>query len=96
MKRGEKLAPLSSYHSDDSGNCHILLSNDTVSEAFMELVNEMFESLISDSDINWIKVGFYPSTESIIYNNVDKYSRFQSIHIQEMVTGDMMVVFKRS
>ena len=61
----------------------------------MELVNEMFESLISDSDINWIKVGFYPSTESIIYNNVDKYSRFQSIHIQEMVTGDMMVVFKR-
>lgn len=57
-ERGEKLAPLSFNHSDDSGNCHILLSNDTVSEAFMELVNEMFESLISDSDINWIKVGF--------------------------------------
>ena len=95
-ERGEKLAPLSSYHSDDSGECHILLSNDTVSEEFMELVNEMFESLISDNDINWVKVGFYPSTKSIIYNNVEKYSRFQSIPVQEMEAGDMMIVFKRS
>lgn len=93
-ERGDKLASLSSYHSDDSGNCHILLSNDTVSEEFIELVNEMFKSLISDNDINWINVGFYPSTQSIIYNNVDKYSRFQSIPIKEMETGDMMVVFK--
>ncbi len=30
----------------------------------MELVNEMFESLISDSDINWIK-GVKPKSRCI-------------------------------
>ena len=38
-ERGDKLAPLSSYNSDDSGKWHILLSDDTVSEEFIELVN---------------------------------------------------------
>lgn len=93
--RGDKLSPLTSYHSEDSGICNVLLSNDYISDEFIEQVDEMFENLIAHNDVEWIKVGFHPATEGIIYNNVDKYSQYQTVSIQEMAKGDMMVVFKR-
>ena len=92
-ERGDRLSPLSSYHSDEHGICHVILAEDILTEEFINLSEEMFKNLVSVREIKWIKVGFHPATESIIYNNVDKY--FQTIPIQNMSTGDMMLVFKR-
>jgi hypothetical protein len=93
--RCDKMEPLTSCHTDESGACHVLLANDILSEEFIEDVDKMFDNLIADKDIEWIKVGFHPATEGIIYNNVDKYPQYQTISIQDMTKGDMMVVFKR-
>ena len=87
--------PLYSFHTEADGTCHILLANDFLSEDFVELTNEMFENLVSETDIEWIKVEFQSATEGIICNNVDKYLQYQTTPIQEMSKGDLMVVFKR-
>lgn len=93
--RGDKMTPIADYLTDERGICHVLLANDIISEELIEQVNDMYDNLVADNDVEWIKVGFHPTTEGIIYNSVDQYSQYQTIPIQEMRNGDMMVVFKK-
>lgn len=92
-QRGDKILPLTSYHTDESVTCHVLLTNDCITEEFIDQTEELFDNLISQVNIKWIKVGYYPATEGIIYNNIDKYSHLQTIPIQDMAKGDTMFVF---
>ncbi|MBD5378441.1 MAG: hypothetical protein HDR74_00885 [Bacteroides sp.] len=94
-ERGDKNPHLEVYHSDENGECYVLLADEPNSEDIEDLVNELFDNLVNESDIEWVKVKKNPSTEGIIYNNVDKYQRLQSKPIQDMKTGDIMLVFKR-
>ncbi|MBD5200029.1 MAG: hypothetical protein HDS83_06540 [Bacteroidales bacterium] len=93
-ERGDKIPPLNTRRTYDNGVCYVILSDDTLSDDFIENVNDLFESLVAE-DVEWIQVEKQPSTEGIICNNAYKYQRFQSKPIQDMNTGDTVLVFKR-
>lgn len=61
-ERSDKMSPLCDFHTDEKGDCHMLLANDIISDDFVELTNEMFEDLVSEPDVEWIKVEFHPAT----------------------------------
>lgn len=90
-----KVAPLSSFHSEENGICHVVLAEDQLTEEFIKITNKLFSTLISNNEIKWVKVDLQPTTEDIIYNNIDKYAKHQTIPIIDMKKGDSMVVFMR-
>ncbi|MDE5809040.1 MAG: hypothetical protein K2H59_02005 [Muribaculaceae bacterium] len=93
--RGDKNPHLEVYHSDENGECYVLLADEPNSEDIEDLVNELFDNFVNESDIEWVKVKKNRSTEGIIYNNSDKYPENKPIINQGMPEGASILVFKR-
>lgn len=94
-KDGSRIAPLELYRTTDKGECVTTLAEYTLTDEFINLVEELFADLSQQKNIAEIDVKFSKSTESIVYANVDKYARFQSFNIDQMKYGDRVTVFKR-
>lgn len=94
-EQGAKKAPLESYYSDQDGTCHITLAEDMVTDEFKELSMELFDSLKSTPSIEYIKTIYSEATEDIVYNNIDRYAKLQTIDISQMKQGDAILVYRK-
>ncbi|MBD5280879.1 MAG: hypothetical protein HDS35_10115 [Bacteroides sp.] len=83
-----------SYHTDDSGICHVFFKDDKLSESLIKMADSFFETLISISSVEEIKVMYSKATEKIVINNMDRYGCYQSISVAEMKYGDKVIVYK--
>lgn len=87
--------PLDYYHVEDNNVFTILLAHEKSDEDFIELINDLFNSLVEWEKVKLIKVAFNDNTSGIIYNNIDRFTKVQAIAIDEMREGDLMTVFVR-
>lgn len=93
---GRKLLPLDNFNTDSCGVCEIVLAEEAITEDFKDLIDELFESLVSKDDIKWVSTYYNKATSKIVHNEAGKYLKQQKVQIQDMVYGDEMVVcFKK-
>ena len=83
------------FHVCDNDECEVMLFN--AKDMSLEEQAEMFFlNLSHDKSVKSVKVVFDENTKKIVYNNVDKYSRYQTIDVAEMKYGDEVVIMYRS
>lgn len=92
---GNNKLPLSTFHTYQSGVCEIILAKEKRTEDFMDHIEELFNSLKTQENISWVKTVFNNNTEDIVYNNIDKYQKYQEKNISEIVKGDIVLVYKK-
>lgn len=91
---GRKRPPLSMCHVEPNGTCHIMLDRDCSQEEFSNHIDELFEDMVKNHEIQYVKVIKNKSTEKIIYNNIDKYH--QSFAVEDMKDEDLVLVHMKS
>ena len=92
-EHGNKKLPLDSLHSDDSGECEIILAEETPTDDFKDLTEELFESIKDRNDIKWIKTNYNESTFNIVHKEAGKYLAHQTLDLSDLKNGDEVYVF---
>ncbi len=83
------------FHVCDNGECEVMLFN-AKDISLEEQSERFFSDLLRDKAVKYVKVVLGDNTAKIVYNNVDKYSRYQTIDVAEMKYGDEVVILYRS
>ena len=94
-ERGNKRLPLDSFHSEESGECEIILAEETTTDDFKDLAEELFESLKNKNDIKWIKTNYNENTFNIVHKEAGKYLAHQTVDLSDLKNGDEICVFLR-
>lgn len=94
-ERGNKRPPLDSFHSEDSGECEIVLAEETTTDDFKDLAEELFESIKNRNDIKWIKTNYNENTFNIVHKEAGKYLAHQTVDLSDLKNGDEICVFLR-
>lgn len=90
---GNKRPPLKSYHSDNSGECEIILADETSSDDYIDFVEELFESIVEINDILYVKTYYNQNTFNIVHKEAGKYLNKQTVDLSAMKNGDEICVF---
>lgn len=94
-ERGNKIPPLDSFHSECSGECEIILAEETTTGDFKDHVEELFENIKSKNNIMWIKTNYNENTFNIVHNEAGKYLIYQTVDLSDLKNGDEVYVFLR-
>lgn len=92
---GNKKLPLNSYHSNSLGECEIILAEANTSEEYINLIDELFESIISRHDIKWVTTYYNENTFNIVHKEGGKYLKQQKVDLSDMKNGDEICVYFR-
>lgn len=90
-----RVEPLNYYRTKENRECEVVLAQDYTDDDFIDLIDDMFESLIECEEVQWVKTIFNQNTDKIVQNNVDKYAMSQTFDIADMRYGDTVVIFIR-
>ncbi len=94
-EHGDKRLPLDSFHSDGSGECEIILAEETTTDDFKDLAEELFESIKDCKDIKWIKTHYNDNTFNIVHKEAGKYLAHQTVDLSDLKNRDEVCVFFR-
>lgn len=86
---GRKRPPLNTYHTEQNGTCYVVLARD-YHDDFLDHVDEFFDDLVKNPEIQYVKVIKNKSTDKIVYNNVDRYP--QIFAVEDIKNGDLVLV----
>ena len=78
-----------------NGECEVKLHK-VEGTTLEEQSEKFFSDLLRDESVKYVKVVLNDNTAKIVYNNVDKYPRYQTIDVAEMKDGDEVVIMYRS
>ena len=92
---GRKKSPLDSFHTEDSGECEVILAEGTTTDDFKDLTEELFESIKSKDYITWIKTNYNENTFNIVHKEAGKYLAHQTVDLSDLKNGDEVCVFLR-
>lgn len=92
-ERGNKRSPLDSFHSEDSGECEVILAEETTIEDFIDLIEEVFVSIKDRSDTQWIKTYYNENTSNLVYSEAEKYQINRSVILSDLKYGDEVYIY---
>ncbi len=91
--RGNKRLPLDSFHTEDTSECEIILSEETATYDFKDLTEELSESIKDFKDIKWIKTHYNDNTFNIVHKEAGKYLAHQTVDLSDLKNRDEVYVF---
>lgn len=91
--RGNKRPPLDSFHTEDYGECEIVLAEETTTDDFKDLAEELFDSIKGRNDIEWIKTNYNENTSNIVHRESGIYLAHQTVDLSDLKMGDEVYVF---
>ena len=94
-EKGNKKIPLDDYHTEKDGSCEITLAEEKRSEEFIDLIEELFESLIEVENVKWITTYYNDNTFNLVHKHAGKYLNNQTVDLSEMNYGDEICIFLR-
>lgn len=93
--RGNKRLPLDSFHTEETGECEIILSEESTTDDFKDLAEELFESIKDCKDVKWIKTHYNDNTFNIVHKEAGKYLAYQTLDLSDLKNRDEVCVFFR-
>ena len=94
-QEGFKRPPLFDFRTDNNGKCEVVLSEDKISEEYMDLIDELYDSLVANEDIMWITILYSEAVSKLFYNHADRYSEYQTIDFLNIKPLDEVFIFVR-
>lgn len=90
---GTRVVQLTSCHSDNNGECEVILVDEVGVDALAESADDLFDTLVANEDVKYVKVLMSKAVEKIVINNIDKYGESQTISIPQISNGDEVIVY---
>ena len=94
-EEGFKRPPLVNIHTYDSGNCEVVLSDDKITDDYVDLIDELYDSLIGNEDVMWIKILYSEAVSKLFYNHAYKYSKYQTNDLLDLKPLNEYFIFIR-
>ncbi len=92
---GNKRPPLHSFHTENSGECEVILAEEPTIDDFRDLTEELFESIKDSNSVKWIKTNYNENTYNIVHKEAGKYLVNQTVDLSDLKNGDEVYVLVR-